>query len=176
MQNAYRKVFGYHRKDKEEEGIAGILLRIPIFEELSKRELAAVIRILHKREYQPDETIFRQEEPGMGMYIIESGAVDIISEPSHLLLSKLKDGDFFGEVALLDETPRSATAIARSACSIFGFFQPDLFGLIERDPRLGVKIVLRLAKIIGARLRHANEQAIEFNAQLQEAQGRISTR
>jgi len=172
MNTSYRKAFGYRRREKEEEGITGILLRIPIFEGLSKRELAAVIRILHKRSYQPDEIIFRQEEPGMGMYIIESGNVNIISEPTHLLLSQLNDGDFFGEVSLLDETPRSATAIAKSNSSIFGFFQPDLFGLIERDPRLGVKIVLRLARITAARLRRANEQTIAFNVELQEAKGR----
>jgi CRP-like cAMP-binding protein len=168
MNTSYRKVFGYQAKAKEEDGIGGILLKLPIFEDLSRRELAAVTRILHKRQYKVDEIIFRQDEPGMGMYIIESGKVAIISEPSRLLLSDLSDGDFFGEVALLDETPRSATAIARTECSIFGFFQPDLFGLIERDPRLGVKIVLRLARIIGARLRRSNDQAIALSHEIEQ--------
>jgi CRP-like cAMP-binding protein len=168
MNTSYMKVFGYSRKGKEEEtgGIEGILLKVPIFEGLSRREIASVLRILHKRLYQPDEVIFRQDEPGMGMYIIEAGKVAIVSEPSNLVLSELADGDFFGEVALLDESPRSASAIAKAPCSVFGFFQPDLFGLLERDPRLGVRIVLRLARMIGARLRKANEQVLACSQEI----------
>ena len=129
----------------------------------------AIESILHEREYQTDEVIFRQDEPGMGMYIIASGTVTIISEPSSMQWSELGEGEFFGEIALLDEHPRSASAIAKTPCRIFGFFQPDLFSLIDRDPRLGVKIVIRLARMIGARLRRANEQALSIVEELQKA-------
>ena len=78
-------------------------------------------------------------------------------------------GGFFGEISLLDEHPRSASAIAKTPCKIFGFFQPDLFSLIDRDPRLGVKIVIRLARMIGARLRRANEQALSIVEELRKA-------
>ena len=94
------------------------------------------------------------------MYIIQSGQAAVISGRDDVQLSVLGDGDFFGEVSLLDETPRSATVVARTHCLIFGFFQSDLFGLIERDPRFGVKIVIRLAKILGDRLRKANVQVL----------------
>ena len=70
----------------------------------------------------------------------------------------MHDGDFFGELALLDDAPRSASAAAVTPCVMFGFAQPDLFGIIERNPHLGVKIVTMLAKIIGERLRATNEQ------------------
>lgn len=159
MNHRFSRLMGSSRKaDEEPDRLSDILRRIPIFEELSKREIAALERILHKREYKRDEVIFRQDEPGMGMYIIESGQVAIISEPAEVHLSELGSGEFFGELALLDEAPRSATAIAQTECKIFGFFQPDLFALLDRSPRLGVKIVLRLAKIIGERLRRANDQ------------------
>ena len=74
----------------------------------------AIESILHEREYQTDEVIFRQDEPGMGMYIIASGTVTIISEPSSMQWSELGEGEFFGEIALLDEHPRSASAIAKT--------------------------------------------------------------
>ena len=141
-----------------EDRLADMLLKIPIFEECTRRELAAVERILHRREFLRDEVIFHQDDPGLGMYIIESGKVAIIAEPSHHVLSELEDGEFFGELALLSEAPRSATALALTPCKVLGFFQPDLFGLIERNPKLGVKIVMHLASIIGDRLRKANEQ------------------
>ena len=134
------------------------LRSIPIFSELGRRELASVERILHKREYSAGEIIFRQDEPGLGMYIIESGRVSILTDDALNNMTELGDGEFFGELPLLDGGSRSATAVAKTPCRIFGFFQPDLFGLIERDPRLGVKIVLSLAAIIGMRLRAVNER------------------
>jgi CRP/FNR family transcriptional regulator, cyclic AMP receptor protein len=152
------RVFGYRRKAAPGEDLLIVLERIPIFQDLSKRELEAVVRILHRREYVPDEVIIRQDEPGLGMYIIQNGKAAVVTEPGNIQLSLLSDGDFFGEVALLDETPRSATVVARAHSTVFGFFQSDLFSLIERDPRFGVKIVVRVAKILGDRLRKANQQ------------------
>ncbi|NLP10940.1 cyclic nucleotide-binding domain-containing protein [bacterium] len=167
MKNLFRKSPESHHKNGQSD-LPAILSRVPIFENLSKREIAAVVRILHEREYQAEEIIFRENEPGMGMYIIQSGAVAIISESGQLQLSELSDGAFFGEVALLDDAPRSATAVAKSACKIFGFFQPDLFALMERDPQLGLKIVFKLARLIAERLRKTNQRAQELNQELQK--------
>jgi CRP/FNR family cyclic AMP-dependent transcriptional regulator len=165
------RVFGYHQKAHEEEDFSVVLERIPIFADLSKRELAAVARVLHRREYLPNEPIIRQDEPGLGMYIIQTGRAAVVSEPGEIQLSELSDGDFFGEVSLLDETPRSATVVARTHCVIFGFFQSDLFSLIERNPRFGVKIVVRVARIIGDRLRKANQQVQALTGDLRRARG-----
>jgi CRP/FNR family transcriptional regulator, cyclic AMP receptor protein len=152
----------------ETHSIESILRKVPIFEDLSKRELASVERILHEREYQAEEIIFRENEPGMGMYIIHSGCVAIISEAGQLQLSEFSDGDFFGDVSLLDDAPRSATAVAKCPSRIFGFFQPDLFGLMARDPRLGLKIVFRLARLLAERLRKTNQHAQALNQELQK--------
>jgi CRP/FNR family transcriptional regulator, cyclic AMP receptor protein len=160
------RVFGYRNKEHEGESVIAILEKVPIFKDFSQRELAAIARVLHRREYLPDELIIRQDEPGLGMYIIQTGKAVVIAEPGNIQLSEFEDGDFFGEVSLLDETPRSATVIARSHSTIFGFFQSDLFSLIERDPRLGVKIVVRVAKIIGDRLRKANQQVESLSEEL----------
>jgi len=168
MNDTRARVFGYKTKPKHDEALQAILEQIPVFEGFSPRELAALGRVLHKREYLPDEVIIRQDEPGMGMYIIQSGQAAVISGRDNVELSVLGDGDFFGEVSLLDETPRSATVVARTHCQILGFFQSDLFGLIERDPRFGVKIVIRLAKILGDRLRKANAQVLALNDRVNE--------
>lgn len=147
--------------------IADVLTRVPIFANLSKRELLSIDRILHRREYLPDEIIFRQGEPGMGMYVVQHGRVAIITEPQNQQLYEMQEGDFFGEVALLDEGPRSATAIARTSCTLLGFFQPDLFDLINRNPRLGVKVVLSVAKHVGVRLRQADDWVTALSSELE---------
>jgi len=147
--------------------VSDLLMRVPIFEELSARELQAIERILHRREYVPEEYIFRQGEPGMGMYIMQKGTVAILSEPDNQELFQMKDGDFFGEVALLDQGPRSATALARTNCVVFGFFHPDLLSLIDRNPRLGLKIILRISRHVGERLRRANERVLALTQKLE---------
>ena len=143
-----------------------LLASVPLFEDFSKRELAAVERILHLREYQQDELIFRQGDRGMGMYIVLKGKVAVLSEPDNHELSELSDGDFFGEVALLDESYRSATVKSKTDSKVFGFFQPDLYELIERDTRLGLKIVMRVARHACLRLRQSNDRVIALTAQI----------
>ncbi len=163
------RVFGYRRKHSQDEALRAVLKKIPVFEGFSSRELGALERVLHRREYLPEEVIIRQDEPGLGMYIIQSGEAVVISGRDNVQLSRLSNGDFFGEVSLLDETPRSATVVAKTHCHILGFFQSDLFALMERNPRFGVKIVIRVAKIIGDRLRKANQQVLALNEQLSAA-------
>ncbi len=129
-----------------------LLGAIPLFEDLTPREIDAVQRLLHRRDYVAGESVFVQGEPGLGMYIIARGAVSIQSEPSGRELVELSDGDFFGEIALLNEVIRTATARAKTDCTLLSLFQPDLLGLLERNPRLGVKVLLALARLIGIRL------------------------
>jgi len=113
---------------------------------------------MYRREYRSGDVIFRQGEPGVGMYVVQHGTVSIIFEPSGEVLAELRDGDFFGEIALLNETPRSATAQARTDCTLWGLFQPELLDLLGRDPRLGVKLLLPLAQIAGQRLIGSDRQ------------------
>ncbi|MEL6614301.1 MAG: cyclic nucleotide-binding domain-containing protein [Bacteroidota bacterium] len=135
-----------------------VLQHIPLFEELSGRELDAVRRLLHRREYVAGESIFVQGEPGLGMYIIERGAVSIQSEPSGRELVELTDGDFFGEIALLNEVIRTATARAKTDCTLLSLFQPDLLSLLDRNSRLGVKVLLSLARLVGLRLVEVSDE------------------
>jgi CRP-like cAMP-binding protein len=89
----------------------------PAFADLTARERRGVAAIVHKREYKAGEPVFYQGDPGWGMYIIREGEVSIrISEGDgeDKELAVLTDGDCSGELALLDESPRSATAICRT--------------------------------------------------------------
>ncbi len=145
-------------------GTLALLRRVPMFAELDRRELAEVRKILYRRQYQAGEVIFRQDDPGVGMYVIEEGTVAITHEPTNRLLAALGEGDFFGEIALLNETPRSARAVATAPAVLYGLFQPELYDLVKRAPRLGVKLLLPLARNLGARLVHADGQLERLQA------------
>lgn len=152
--------WGISKKEKKTGEIKELLRGIPLFEQLTDRQLAVVERILHERLYTPGEEIFREGEPGVAVYFIQSGSVLIKLGRDKKVLAELHEGEFFGELALLDDSPRSASAIAGSESKIFAFSQPDLFAMIDRNPRLGIQIVLSLARIIGDRLKRINEQVL----------------
>ena len=146
----------FRKKEKQSEDIYTLLAKIPIFEDLNKRELKAIERILHQRTYNTDEMIFNEGDAGVGMFIIVQGRVNIILGKEQKLLATLSNGEFFGEMALLSEVPRTASALVVQQSQMLGFFQSDLFGLMETNPRLGNKVLFRLAQMIADRLRFSN--------------------
>ena len=154
----------FRRVSKEKDELFNILKEVPLFQDLNRREFNKIEGILHRRSYAADESIVKEGELGVGMYIVVNGQVDIIQsgEDGNIMrLATFGAGDFFGEQALLDESPRTASALASVACQAVGFFRPDLLGLIESDPRLGLKIVMRLSQMISVRLRHTNRMLKE---------------
>jgi len=164
---------GIFKKKKKEDDIFTILKQVPIFSDLTPKELTEVEKIVHRRKYKKNETIIRAGDPGLGMYIIVKGSVEIVEEDEKACkrtLAKLSDGSFFGDMALLDEEPRSASAIALFDSDIIGIFRPDFLDLIYRKPKLGIKVLLALARVIGERLRHTNE----LLAKIQEKKDRTN--
>lgn len=154
------------RKGSVEE----ILSKVPSFADLTARELKEVAAIVHKREYLRGEPVFYQGDPGLGMYIIQEGEVSITLTTNDGAVNEiavLREGDFFGELALIDEAPRSANATCKTDCLLIGFFRPDLFELIEKKPVLGIKIVLKLAEIVTQRLRKTDEELSRLKHQLE---------
>jgi CRP-like cAMP-binding protein len=166
-------------RQTDEESVYTLLREIPLFDDLPRGELSKVKAILHRREYDPGEVLFHQGNPGVGMYIIQEGTVEIVDETTEDTLAELTDGDFFGELALLNETPRSATAVPRTESVLYGLFRPDLLGLVERDPSLGVQILLRMAQVISERLVQTNETVRALRERLHdlqiESEGNLAT-
>jgi len=158
-------------REKQKNGIESILLKIPVFQELTPREIKTIQRILHQREYMQSEVIFGEGDIGLGMYIIEKGIVQIACKNECHILAELTGGDFFGELALLDDAPRSASAVAKTPSTLLCFFKPDLLDLIERNPKLGSKILFRLAWTVGERLKSTNEQVKELMCLVQKRTG-----
>lgn len=136
------------------------LRAIPLFRDLKDGELERVAKLLHERHYQPGEVVFREGQTGAGMYIIKQGAVDIVlrlagGAEQHAV--SLIDHQFFGELALLESSPRTATCVVTKPSVLLGLFQPDLELLVERNARLGSKVIWNLARMTGLRLRELSD-------------------
>ena len=178
-----KSVFNFHvgdaiwgnifRKDSsEKETIRAILRQIPLFRGMNKYSLNEFEKLMHRRTYKADETIFWEGEPGVGMYVVLEGSIGIYKESLEAgreELARLKRGEFLGELALLDESPRSASAVALEKSVILGLFRPDLMELIERKPRLGNRFLFQLASLIGERLKHTNEELQALWTKLEES-------
>jgi CRP-like cAMP-binding protein len=157
----------FKKKKKEEYNIYRVLKNVPLFKDLNRSELKSVERILHHREYKENETIIKEGDIGLGMYIIEYGVVYIITGAENKLLAVLSKGDFFGEIALLLEMPRTATAVAHKPTKLLGFFEPELTALLESHPKTGNKILFRLAAMIAERLRQGTLENMELRSKLE---------
>lgn len=168
MENPFWKCFNFEKKSKENE-LVSIIKEVPIFENLPNKALNEIARIVYHREYKEGEIIFHKGDPGLGMYIITSGQVDIVEDKDGEVIRKyatLKVHSFLGEMALLDEKPRSATAIVKEECEALGFFRPDLMDMLQKKPKTGNIILYNLARVIGERLRQTNSELIRLQTRL----------
>ncbi|MHB1051219.1 MAG: cyclic nucleotide-binding domain-containing protein [Bacteroidota bacterium] len=156
--------------------VEGMLSKIPVFDKLEAKELRQIAGIVHRRQYAKGEYVFYQGDPGLGMYVVEKGSVGIVVEGNDGLKKEIiamQDGDFFGEIALLDESPRSASVIVKEDSQLIGFFRPDLFEVIEKTPKTGLKIIMKLAEMIGERLRNMNSEFSKLRTEVESLKSQL---
>jgi len=159
-------------RKRNEGDLFSFLKQSYLFQDLSNKELEFVCQIVHHRQYRAGEKIFAQNDPGVGMYLILSGCIDIVmksakgnSEQVHedVFITRLEKGDFFGELSLVENPSfRSASAVSIDRSNLIGFFKPDLMQVIQRNPITGNKISMRLCEILGRRLRETTEKITDL--------------
>ena len=132
--------------------------------------MVAIERVIHQRRYNAGESIFGEDMLGAGMYIVKEGEVAItkkIKGDKEIELAVIGERNFFGEMALIDEMPRSASAIAKKDTILFAFCKPDLENIMERNPKVAAAIITNIARLVCKRLVQSNEnrEALEKNMQ-----------
>jgi signal transduction histidine kinase len=143
--------------------VNNILKDIPFFEGLSEAELNEIMKSVSEQEFEKDEVVFREGEIGHIFYIINSGSVKICKlinngeETNEEVLSVRKAGEFFGEMALIDEKPRSASVIAVEKTELLAIDRDGFYKIIAKEPIGTFKIV----KALSERLREADMHLID---------------
>lgn len=159
----------FKKKKEKESDIITILKKIPVFSTLGRNEIKKLSMIVYERKYQADEYFFEKGNPGAAMFIIKDGTISIetIEDSGEILcLANLKAGDFLGELALLNDSPRSAGARCITKTSVIVLFRNDLFDLTMREPVMGSKIFKELAILIGERLKDTNSALLTTRREL----------
>jgi len=163
-QGFFPEWFSLRQKDlSKHDDKMHVIGEVLLFKDLRRRDRREVVNLFHVRNFARGEIIFETGTPGMGMYIIVEGSVRIegSEESNNIVLAELDEADFFGEMSLIDETPRSATATAIVPTQAIVIFRTNLRDLMNRKPKLGLILLRRLASIIAYRLREANRQLSE---------------
>lgn len=149
----------------QETELEKFLLSMPTFSELSRSEVKTLLSIIHHRTFVPGEFIFHQGDPGIALYIIMNGKVKIeytAENGDNIKLANFSNGDFFGELALVDGEKRSASAIAETETILAVIFKPDLDEFVEKFPKKGVKILKGISRTITTRLRNLNKEYLNI--------------
>ena len=132
-----------------------LLSQFPLFASLDASYLRELAGKLDTRSFKKDERIFNKDDAGSTMYIIKSGQVKITTtaqQGEEIILAILSNGDFFGELSLLDECPRSASVTALEESTILCLQRSDFLDTIRTEPRVVIAILAALSQ----RLRHTN--------------------
>jgi len=137
------------------------LRRVPLFKGLSFEELVSLARIASVKHAAAGSTIFRQGDAGTTLFVVLSGEVEIVREAkgSEVRVTLVRPGGYFGEMALLDERPRSASARA-SASTILLQIQKDHFRALLATH---VNLTMEILKMFAQRLRQNTSEMNEQN-------------
>jgi uncharacterized membrane protein len=131
------------------------LSRVKIFSSLAPDDLAELATLWRPVSREDGQIVFRQGDPPHAMYLVREGKVEIslwTEDNEELVISILGDGDFFGELALLDGSPRTATAKAVGHAELLEMSEKDLFAFLRRKPEVSISMMSEIAR----RLRTSN--------------------
>lgn len=134
-----------------------LLRTVPIFSELADLDISSLGRLSIRKRYPKDTVIFFENEEGDFFFMILEGRIKVTilgDDGREVILSLLGAGDFFGEMALLDNEPRSATAIAVEDSELLSLHRTDFQSVLADNK----SITVGLMRVLTSRLRKANHQ------------------
>lgn len=142
------------RRDNPQAVIAHLWRNTPLLRGVKPRDARELVSRTHERHYRPGEALFQEGETGVAAALVVSGRLIVRAEGETLVT--LETGDFFGETALLDDTPRSATVVADTEATVSLLVRYQLEEFVQFRPRVGARVMTNLARLLAARLRLIN--------------------
>jgi CRP-like cAMP-binding protein len=139
------------------DSVAARLRLVPLFSHLADEELARVVRVARTRSHPRNSVILFEDDPGDALFVVLAGEVKVVlagEDGREVILSILKEGDFFGEMSLIDDRPRSATVIATADSELLVLRRVDFQACLEESPRIAFGLLRELSR----RLRLADEK------------------
>ena len=159
---ASREIFDLVRKGFEEKRqgieINTATSHIAIFKGLEDGELTKIAGILRVIHFNKGDVILREGESGEHFYMVLDGKLDILAGTQPTLIGHVYRGDFLGEISLVSAQPYTATAVAATDVKLVALTHQDFEALINRHPRIGMKVMRNIAISVGEKLRHLDNR------------------
>ena len=136
---------------------AAVLQKVPLFSQLAPVELQRVVEVVRERAYPKNSVILFEDDPGDALYVVAEGQVKVVligEDGREVILSVLGSGEFFGEMALIDDEPRSAHVIAMEDSSLLVLRREEFQGILRQSPGIAVALLRELSR----RLRRVDEK------------------
>jgi CRP-like cAMP-binding protein len=136
--------------DPEQLRRAPFLARSPLFAGLPRRLLARLATRFLEKAYRAGEIVFEEGDPGQALFVVVEGAVEITRATAQgaYVLNTLGPGDAFGELALIDDFPRSATARVATPGRLLILYKSDFDALMDGNPRIAVVVMRNLSRLL----------------------------
>jgi CRP/FNR family transcriptional regulator, cyclic AMP receptor protein len=132
------------------------LQRVSLFKGISRREFGTLFRSLVIRNYSTGEILCREGDIGRALFILETGQVEVVRKTSDGVMRRvalLKASDYFGEMSLIDEQPRTASVIAVEPVRAYLLYKTEIEKLSYEAPHIAAAIMTHLATLLAVRLR-----------------------
>jgi CRP/FNR family transcriptional regulator, cyclic AMP receptor protein len=123
-----------------------LVQQVPLFSELSEKDLKELANTMKERTFGPGHTIAKEGQSGIGFFIIENGEATVSVGGEER--ATLSDGDYFGEVALIDDGARTASITAKTELKTYGMTSWEFRPLVEQNAELAWKMLQGMAKLL----------------------------
>lgn len=129
--------------------ISGFIKAVPLFHGLKNRQLESIAKRMVERSYKAGDVIVKQGQGGEGFFIITAGKVEVLRrkvDGESVVVNEFGSMDFFGELALLDDGPRTATLVATEPTKCLVLVRWDFLALLKDDAEMAVEILIEMAR------------------------------
>ena len=138
-----------------------LLQKTVLFKGSNSEELALALGLFQERQIRPNATIFMEKMPAEALYIVKSGTVRVTmmaGEGEEMGLLLLGPGEFFGELALVQEDVRLVSARAETSVEILLLTRKDFQALLDLDPRTASRVLMTITKLLAMRVKAYSER------------------
>jgi CRP-like cAMP-binding protein len=145
--------------------IMDFLIHIPLFDGLRGLELSILARHMNVINIEKGGILFREGDRGDFICFVLDGIIDVIKESAQggrVVIASLKKGRSIGEMSVIDDSPRSATARARSKASLLTLTKKSFDRILAEHPKIGIKVLKGLARLLSLNLRKTSGQLADY--------------
>lgn len=145
--------------------VVDLLIDIPMFDQIKSDDLKLLARHMNFMDFEPREVIFSEGDKGDFMCFVTRGALDVLKKNEkgkEVVIASLGKGRSIGEMAVIDDFPRSATVRAKSKSTLLILTRKGFDQLLDQHPQLGIKLLKGLAKLLSMNMRKTSSLLADY--------------